>query len=61
MDLVLIAAVVFGAYSVVHLLWLFLTWEIRWEMRLVRLAVHAALFGAAASALALIYFGGLRP
>jgi hypothetical protein len=60
MSLILIVVLIFGAYSAVHLLWMFFTWEIRWEMRLIRLAVHSALFGAAAAALALLWWGGTK-
>ena len=60
MSLILIVVLIFGAYSAVHLLWMFFTWEIRWEMRLIRLAVHSALFGAAAAVLALLWSGWVR-
>jgi len=60
MSVFLIAVLIFGAYSAGHLLWAIFTWEIRWEMRLIRLAVHSALFGAAAVALALLWAGWLR-
>ena len=60
MSLILIVVLIFGAYSAVHLLWMFFTWEIRWEMRLIRLAVHSALFGAAAVLLALLWSGWVR-
>jgi hypothetical protein len=60
MTFVLIAVLTFGAYSAGHLLWAIFTWEIRWEMRLIRLAVHSALFGAAAVLLALLWSGWVR-
>ena len=35
-------------------------WGVRWEMRMVRLAVHAALFGAGAMLACLIWLGWIR-
>lgn len=49
-----------GLYSVFHLLRAFLYWEIKWDLRLIRLIIHAALFGAAATVVLLLYFGLLK-
>lgn len=60
MPLILIVILIFGAYSAGHLLWAVFAWEIRWEMRLIRLAMHSALFGAAATVLALFWAGWVK-
>ncbi len=60
MAIVLIAIVIFGVFAAGRLGWTAVRWGIRWELRMVRLAVHAALFGAAAVVLALLWAGWLR-
>jgi len=55
-----IAILIAGGLSVIHFLWAVFSWEMRWEMRLIRLAIHAALFGAAAAVLGLISMGWIK-
>ena len=59
MDFIFIAVIILGAYSIGHLLWAIIAWEIRWDLRLIRLVIHAALFGAAAAVIALLWAGRL--
>jgi len=56
----LVAIVIFGCFSALQLLWAVLAWEIRWEMRILRLAVHSALLGAGATLLLLAWVGWIK-
>ena len=59
MEFIFIAVIILGVYSIGHLLWAIIAWEIRWDMRLIRLVIHAVLFGAAAAIIALLWAGRL--
>ena len=54
-----VAILLVGAYSIGHLLWAIIAWEVRWDLRLIRLVIHAALFGASAAIFALLWAGRL--
>jgi hypothetical protein len=60
MVYVLIAVLIFGVFAAGRLGWTVLRWGVRWELRMVRLAIHAALFGAVAVGLALLWAGWLK-
>jgi hypothetical protein len=59
MMILFVAILLVGAYSIGHLLWAIIAWEVRWDLRLIRLVIHAALFGAAAAIFALLWAGRL--
>ena len=49
-----------ASLAAVRLIFTAVRWGVRWEMRMVRLAVHAALFGAGAMLACLIWLGWLK-
>ena len=55
---VFIGLIGLGVFSIFHMLKAFLYWELRWDMRLLRLIIHSAMLGAAATVVGL-YFAGL--
>jgi hypothetical protein len=59
MSVIFIAIIIIGVYSIGHLLWAIIAWEVRWDLRLIRLVIHAALFGAGAAVIALLWAGRL--
>ena len=59
MMVLFVAILLIGVYSIGHLLWAIIAWEVRWDLRLIRLVIHAALFGAAAAIIALLWAGRL--
>jgi hypothetical protein len=59
MMVLFVAILLIGVYSIGHLLWAIIAWEVRWDLRLIRLVIHAALFGAAAAVIALLWAGRL--
>ena len=59
MSVIFIAIIIIGVFSIGHLLWAIIAWEIRWDMRLIRLVIHAVLFGAAAAVFVLLWAGRL--
>lgn len=60
MILVFMAILALAALVAGRLVFTAVRWGVRWEMRMVRLAVHAALFGAGAMLACLIWLGWVR-
>jgi len=52
--------VIGGGLVTLKLLWRTFEWEMRWEWRLVRIAIHSALAGSAATVLVLLWLGLLH-
>jgi hypothetical protein len=57
---VFIGLIALGVFSIFHLLRAFLYWELRWDLRLLRLIIHSALLGSAATVAALFFAGMLK-
>ena len=60
MGYIIIGVLLLGVLSVFGLFKSFLAWELRWDMRLFRLAFHSMLLGAVAAALGLWWAGLLK-
>ncbi|MDR5727384.1 MAG: hypothetical protein RB191_08145 [Terriglobia bacterium] len=49
-----------GGLATIRFLWKLLSWEMRWEWRMIKLAIHAAMFGAGATIVGLLLMGKLK-
>lgn len=56
----IVGILILGAIAIARLGWTAIRWGIRWELRMVRLALHAAFFGAAVAVGALLWAGWLK-